>query len=366
MKNTNFHLQETELENNLQNLSTGHGLDLSQNTLSCDRERSLPSEITNNNCNDSNKVCKKNDKKISEDIIIAIINDIIADNRSKANDKERVRFKRNYINYIIADYFSKCENKIKENGKLNKTDKRNLIKTLTSFKELIKNNSCSYKIKYLITQNNIKDLVKLLIEQTILNKKTDENTKNLNKVLLMNLDNQDYAIIDLIKVLNYKIKNVFPNSSIDLCKEINSLADLNTSNTKISIEKSPWNDKKISAIDKIVEGLNPSVVINSKLIFKIQKDWGNMSNAKYHFEDCSSSYKSDKCLENVFDGLDLDEHYEMNETSNLEFKFEKDIEQNDNFFSYGDNFQTNIYNEDLNNIYQGSPQFSLFNNCWDN
>lgn len=364
-KITNFYLNDNEeYEYNLQNISTAHG-DLSQNTLTSDREKSIPSEITNN-CNDSFKVSKKNDKKVSEEIIMDIIRDMNSESRHKATDKERVRFKRNYINYITADYFSKCENKIKENGDLNKTEKRNLIKTLTSFKELIKNNSCSYKIKYLITQNNIKELVELLIEQTYINKNTDKNTKNLNKVLRMNLVNQDYVIIDLIKVLNNKIKNNFPNSSIDLCIEIQTLANLTISNTKIPIEKSPWNDKKITAIDKIVKELNPNSVINRKLIFAIKKDWGNTNSMKYIEENYSMS---DNGIEKIFNDMNLVEDNEMNNSSGKAFfSFqEDDIDQSRNLFSYGDNFQANMYDDEefLYNKYQESPQISLFNN-WDN
>lgn len=361
----NYKLDEQELELTLYNISTGHGGDLTQNTLTNDREKSLPSEISNSYCDDSYKVSKKNDKKVSEDIIMDVIGGIQAEKRLKANNSERVRFKRNYINYIIADYFSKCENMIKDSKDFNKTEKRYLIKTFTSVKELIKNNSCSYKVKYLIEQNNIKYIVEYLV-QAIIDKQEGEVIKNLTN-FLYNLPSQHYVVLDLIKVLKYKINSKFPNSKIDLCKEIDTIAEYKTSNSKFSKEKFPWNDKKTSAIDKICEGLNPSSIINNKHVFIIQKDFGYMNNKISHNEDSSVSYKSDNYLDNDFNDLNLLEDIDKDERISQEFKFEDSHDQNKYLFSYGDSFKINIYNDEgfLNDIYQRSPQYSLFNN-WDN
>lgn len=279
-----------------------------------DRESSNSSELLILNGQEI-KTSKKNNKSVSQQIIEhQIINNCIV------AEKDRVKIKRNVINYIISDYFA-CAESIINNSNESKDYKERVNKILTQLKEIIKNNSCIYKIGFLISSNDIKNkILKILIEKIILKSFGCNDTFEFYNKLFQSLPEQFYSFNERLENLKTLLENKFGENEVT--KEFKNIP------IKTNSISNPWEEKATTSILKVCKNLQNNLLENKrKSIFRISKDYTENIRQK---EIINYSYTS-------YTDLSLQESKLSFDANDYEsFKFNKVSD------SYFDNFEQNL------------------------
>lgn len=144
------------------------------------------------------KVSKKNDKEISKNKIIELVEMTSEMGNKELAQKYEVSLKRYILNYVFADYFEYQSQSL--DCKLSKC-------VLNEFKDIIKNNQCKYKMKYnIFALKCIKDNVFDIFVQLLL--AIDKYNFNLEKFVLDffgKLKNEEYSFAETFEELKEEI-----------------------------------------------------------------------------------------------------------------------------------------------------------------
>lgn len=292
----------------------------SQDSLSKSFELSIETENKENKANSNpselgiivdekkGKTSKKNNGLKSKQNI----ENQIKDNNIFA-EKDKLKIIRNCINFIVCNYFNYAEDII-NNLNLSSDYKKNLNKSLTQFKEIIKNNSCSYKIGFMISSNDIKNkIMKILIEKAIKNSNGCLDSYDFYNKLFQNLPKQFYSFEQRLESLKALLKNKFGENEIT-----KKLDDISTKTGNLT---NPWEEKEMTSISTVSKNLQIDLLSTKrKSIFLISKDYTerirqremtNNSNTDLNLQESQLSFDSYESFETDVSAFSFD-NFEYN------------------------------------------------------
>lgn len=240
------------------------------------------------------------------------IKDLIKDNKNLKliAGKDKVKFKRKYINFIISNYFAFTEQKINNQSCYDEHYKKLLITVLNKLKEIIEVNNCSYKVYFLINSKDIKnEIIKLIIEEANKILSECEHPTDILKDLFENLPEQFYTFSDKLKELKIELNMTGENY---FTKELNYIV------IDPCILANPWKEKMpIMSIKTFCNELQEKFLPNTKKNIEIKE------NKRQNIGIIKKSKLNIGIIENIFNEENIGNG--MKNLENIEFKEIKEI-----------------------------------------